>query len=49
MVITWASCEASHPTKANYFTVELKVLKEMSQELAVQEGKAWLLANAIAL
>ena len=27
-------CEFRHPTVANYFTVDLAVLKELSQELA---------------
>ncbi len=34
MVATWEPCELPHPTFANYFTVELTVLKEMSQALA---------------
>ena len=29
-----APCELPHPTVSNYFTVDLAVLKELSQELA---------------
>jgi hypothetical protein len=33
-LFTSVPCESRHPSAANYPTVELAVLKEMSQELA---------------
>jgi len=34
LYVSAAACESPHPTVANYFTVELTVLKEMTQALA---------------
>jgi hypothetical protein len=34
LYLSEGSCESHHPTGANYFSVELTVLKELSQELA---------------
>jgi hypothetical protein len=33
-LFTSVTCESRHPTVANYFTVDLAVLQELSQELA---------------
>ena len=32
--LIWAAYESRHPSVANYFTVDLAILKELSQELA---------------
>jgi hypothetical protein len=37
-LFTSVTCESRHPSVANYSTVELQVLKELSQELAYLFG-----------
>jgi len=38
--LIWAACVSGHPKGADYFTVELTVLKEMTQDLANLLGLA---------
>jgi hypothetical protein len=38
--VSAAACESPHPSVANYLTVELATLKEITQELAVLFGLA---------